>query len=101
MRLINVRTLELGEFIETPEKPHAIPPYIILSHTWGNNEVTYHEMMRPTSTTFEKEGYLKIKQFAATVALLKAPRGPSIEYVWLTPAVRTAYYFYDFKCTAD
>ncbi|KAI0468202.1 heterokaryon incompatibility protein-domain-containing protein [Xylaria cf. heliscus] len=81
MRLINIQTLKLGEFIGTPENP--IPPYVILSHTWGNDEVTYNEMMRPTSATHRKEGYLKIQRFAAAVSLLTTSRRDAIEYVWV------------------
>ncbi|KAI1148365.1 heterokaryon incompatibility protein-domain-containing protein [Nemania diffusa] len=81
MRLININTLELDEFIGTPENP--IPPYVILSHTWGDDEVTYSEMMNPTSTTLEKEGYIKIKRFAATVALWTASGSRAVEYVWV------------------
>jgi hypothetical protein len=38
MRLINVHTLQLEEFFG-----EAIPPYAILSHTWGDGEVTYQD----------------------------------------------------------
>ncbi|KAK4234253.1 vegetative incompatibility protein HET-E-1 [Achaetomium macrosporum] len=39
MRLINVSTREVEEFLGTD-----IPQYAILSHTWGTEEVTLHEM---------------------------------------------------------
>ncbi|GAW26616.1 putative het domain-containing protein [Rosellinia necatrix] len=81
MRLININTHELGEFIGTPEDP--IPPYVILSHTWGVNEVTYTEMMRPNPDTFKKEGYIKILEFASAVALRTASTNDPIEYVWV------------------
>ncbi|KAI1121840.1 heterokaryon incompatibility protein-domain-containing protein [Nemania abortiva] len=81
MRLININTFGLEEFIGTPEEP--VPPYVILSHTWGDNEVTYSEMMSPTAAIQEKEGYVKIKQFAATVALWTASRSGAVEYVWV------------------
>lgn len=38
MRLINVNTYEMREFIGT-----RIPPYAILSHTWGSDEVTLQD----------------------------------------------------------
>ncbi|KAI1311092.1 heterokaryon incompatibility protein-domain-containing protein [Xylaria venustula] len=41
MRLINTTTLELEDCLET------IPKYAILSHTWGDEEVTLHDWMRP------------------------------------------------------
>ena len=45
-----------------------IPPYVILSHTWGNDadEVTYRDVMEHTGTT--KVGYQKI-QFCGKQAL--------------------------------
>lgn len=81
MRLININTYELGEFIGTPENP--IPPYVILSHTWGQNEVTYNEMMSSTAATLEKDGYIKIRQFAKTLALWNASSNDAIEHVWV------------------
>ncbi|KAI8634254.1 ankyrin repeat-containing domain protein [Xylariaceae sp. FL1651] len=43
MRLINVRTLKLEEFLDD-----AIPEYAILSHTWGNDseELSYHDVFQ-------------------------------------------------------
>lgn len=37
MRLINAKTLKFEEFFD------SIPQYTILSHTWGNAEVTFQE----------------------------------------------------------
>ena len=37
MRLINVNTLKLEEFVD------VIPEYIILSHTWGKDEVSFQK----------------------------------------------------------
>ncbi|KAF2109382.1 heterokaryon incompatibility protein-domain-containing protein [Lophiotrema nucula] len=39
MRLLNAQTLEFELFLGDPK-----PKYVILSHTWGNEEVTYQEM---------------------------------------------------------
>jgi hypothetical protein len=36
MRLLNVNSLELEEFIED-----SVPKYAILSHTWATEEVTF------------------------------------------------------------
>lgn len=41
MRLINTETLELTEFVGT-----ATPPYAILSHTWEDQEVDFHDLTR-------------------------------------------------------
>ncbi|PSN66247.1 hypothetical protein BS50DRAFT_410470 [Corynespora cassiicola Philippines] len=40
MRLVNVETLEIGFFHE-----NNVPEYAILSHTWGDDEVSYQEML--------------------------------------------------------
>lgn len=39
MRLIDVETLELKEFVDD-----NIPPYAILSHTWGQEEVSFQDL---------------------------------------------------------
>jgi hypothetical protein len=39
MRLLNVSSREVEEF-----QGNEIPPYAILSHTWGREETTFHEM---------------------------------------------------------
>lgn len=39
MRLLNASTLEFESFYE-----HTVPPYAILSHTWGAQEISYQEM---------------------------------------------------------
>lgn len=41
MRLINTTTLTIEEF----KSKH--PPYAILSHTWGAEEVTFEEYTQP------------------------------------------------------
>jgi len=38
MRLLNVKTMKLEEFFEK-----SIPAYAILSHTWGEDEITFRE----------------------------------------------------------
>ena len=52
MRLIDVETLKLREFIGRPD------PYAILSHTWGTEEVTFSEIQSQPDTT--KAGWRKI-----------------------------------------
>ena len=41
MRLVHTSELCIYDF-----KDDAIPPYSILSHTWGQDEVTYHEFLQ-------------------------------------------------------
>lgn len=55
MRLLDTRTCQPKEFV-TEEN---VPRYAILSHTWGDDEVTYQDMMAPNVE--QKLGYKKIK----------------------------------------
>jgi hypothetical protein len=45
MRLIHTKTRQLKEFLGDDN----VPPYAILSHTWGEEEVTYQDMLLPTA----------------------------------------------------
>jgi len=38
MRLIDTKTLRIQEFLES-----YVPEYVILSHTWGDNEVSLQQ----------------------------------------------------------
>ncbi|CAG8955292.1 hypothetical protein HYFRA_00011274 [Hymenoscyphus fraxineus] len=60
MRLLNCFTLEFEEFLGL-----KTPPYAILSHTWGENEVTFsdyrsHQQLTPRSNS---RGFEKILKF--------------------------------------
>lgn len=55
MRLINVRTREFEEFVGL-----AIPPYAILSHTWGEQEVSHVDYKNTDKEYRKKNGYAKI-----------------------------------------
>jgi hypothetical protein len=70
IRLINVNTLSLEEFHEKP------PEYAILSHTWGDSEVSFQEWQRNEPDTKEKQGYEKIRGACAESAKL------GFEYLW-------------------
>lgn len=54
MRLINVRTLAIEQFFGSDT-----PPYAILSHTWGTEEVTFQDW-QDISLASSKSGYAKI-----------------------------------------
>jgi len=54
MRLINTQTMQLEEYFGD-----AIPEYAILSHTWGDGEVTFAEFAMPEAKA--KPGYEKIE----------------------------------------
>lgn len=58
MRLLNTGSLELQEFFEKD-----IPPYAILSHRWGEEEILYQDMI-PSAVQFvteNKNGYPKLR----------------------------------------
>ncbi|KAI0506185.1 HET-domain-containing protein [Xylaria bambusicola] len=54
MHLLNVYTGRLEEFFGD-----GIPPYAILSHTWGEGEVSFQDLKDPSHT--QKPGYAKIE----------------------------------------
>ena len=70
MRLINTETLELHDF-----SLQEIPPYVILSHTWGDGEVSFQEMSLPSRSSMN--GFEKI---AKTCQLA---RGHGLGFAWV------------------
>ena len=70
MRLINTRTLELENFTDT-----KIPQYVILSHTWGDGEVSLQDMQNGKAIE-QKFGYMKIKYTCAQA------RRDRLQYAW-------------------
>jgi len=58
MRLINTTTLQLAGPFLTAE----LPPYAILSHTWGPDELCYQDMSNMTQH-MHKRGFLKMQRF--------------------------------------
>ncbi|KAF2423812.1 HET-domain-containing protein [Tothia fuscella] len=56
MTLLNTETLELKEFFGS-----VIPEYVILSHTWGSEVVTFQELQVQGADTLRKAGYMKIR----------------------------------------
>jgi len=59
MYLINTTTIKVRPFYG------KIPKYVILSHTWGDHEVTFESMQRPSERTKASKGYMKIKRCCA------------------------------------
>src|SRR5436190_14932165 len=55
MHLINVDTYDLHEFVG-----EKIPRYAILSHTWGDEEVSYKDMQILNDHIKKKQGFRKI-----------------------------------------
>ena len=55
MRLLKTDTLELVEFVG------RVPPYVILSHTWGSDEVSFKDLGTVSKSALKKRaGYAKI-----------------------------------------
>jgi hypothetical protein len=55
MRLLNVHTLQLESF----DKRDTIPPYAILSHVWGPDEVVFQDLQRPDHAVEELQRRLE------------------------------------------
>ncbi|ERS99639.1 hypothetical protein HMPREF1624_02999 [Sporothrix schenckii ATCC 58251] len=71
MRLINTKTLKLEEYFNN------IPPYAILSHTWGDGEVTFADWCNGLATVRKKEGFRKIELTCQQAA------HDGYEYAWV------------------
>lgn len=88
MRLINTSTGRLEEFFDSQR-----PPYAILSHTWGNEELSYLDLLYLTSSlpgdaigivqallrnpSRHSEGYLKFE------ACCKVAQSRGLAWVWI------------------
>ena len=70
MRLLQTRTRQFGEFYDS-----QIPRYAILSHRWGDREVSFKEMRK--GTALHKSGMAKIDNFCR----LAAARG--FHWAWI------------------
>lgn len=100
MRLINTTTLLFEEFIGT-----HIPAYAVLSHTWGEDEVSYKDMTtNPFHTS--KKGYEKI------LMTCQLAKNGGIQYAWvdtccidksssadLSEAINSMYNWYESAAT--
>lgn len=69
MRLLKAKTLKLEEF------NGEIPKYAILSHTWGDEEVSFKHMTEAAELETMK-GYKKIR------FLCEQAQRDSLEYAW-------------------
>ncbi|KAL9626428.1 MAG: hypothetical protein Q9164_007878 [Protoblastenia rupestris] len=72
MRLLDSSTLKLKWFLT-----EHIPAYAILSHTWGDDEVTFNDMTNPSERVQETAGYRKIK------ACCQQAVADGFDYVWV------------------
>ncbi|KAM7183140.1 Heterokaryon incompatibility protein (HET) domain containing protein [Rhypophila sp. PSN 637] len=76
MRLICTKTVQLLEdtyFEEVQQKM----PYVILSHRWGKNEVTFQDMAGPGKAKMKKGGYDKIRKTC------EIAKGMGYAYAWV------------------
>ena len=74
MRLLHTTTLKLSSF----DDDDSIPPYAILSHTWGKAEISFHDLLNYAESKLNRsEGYQKIRSCCA----LAAAEGH--KYVWI------------------
>lgn len=72
MRLLHVSTFETKEFIGLDT-----PPYAILSHTWGPDEVTYRDITKQLEAAKKKVGFAKIE------ACCRQARLEGLEWIWV------------------
>jgi hypothetical protein len=75
MHLLNVHSLQLSEF--TGEVGASIPEYAILSHTWGDEEVSYADYKLGAAHCPRKRGYDKI------LGACRWAGGEGFDYVWI------------------
>ena len=71
MHLLNTTTLRLRNFIG------AAPPYVILSHTWGEDEVSYDDIDKPREELQLMTGYDKIRRCCGQA------KDDGYEWVWI------------------
>ncbi|KAI0803749.1 HET-domain-containing protein [Xylaria sp. FL0064] len=82
MRLIDVKTLQLKEFY------HNIPKYAILSHTWGNEEVTFQDYLFVTDASSHPHAYSRINEikrragFTKIIGACKRAQADKLAYLW-------------------
>jgi hypothetical protein len=73
MRLLNTSTCQLEEFINL----ETAPPYAILSHTWGADEVTFKDLTAGDGVYQTKQGWRKIVESARYASQR------SWQYIWI------------------
>jgi hypothetical protein len=71
MRLLNSDSLELFEFFD-----ENIPQYVILSHTWGRDEVTFQDIQNPEKAK-RKRGFRKLEECC------KKAQSDGFQWVWI------------------
>jgi hypothetical protein len=72
MWLLDCKTLGLKPYYGT-----NIPPYVILSHAWGENEVSFQQINGPREQIQSYAGFIKIQKCCAQAAT------DGFEHVWI------------------
>ncbi|KAJ1338580.1 HET domain-containing protein [Microdochium nivale] len=72
MRLLNTTTITFAEWEVT-----ELPPYAILSHVWGENEVLYHDIINKNTEKEKKKGYEKV------TSTCRQARRDGYEWAWI------------------
>lgn len=78
MRLINTHSLKLEEY-----NNDDAPPYAILSHTWGNEEVSFEEMMKTSRTRTGAEKLRRKAGFYKIEGSARIARGDGYGFIWV------------------
>ena len=75
MRLLNTQTIQLESFNGNEED---IPPYAILSHTWGTDEITFQDVtQQPLEEIRRREAFYKVQECCAQA------QKNGYDYVWI------------------
>ena len=72
MHLLNTSTRKTQEFL-----PGRIPPYVILSHRWEDEEVLYKDLTEPNQDPSKLKGWTKLNSFCSLV------KQDGWEWVWM------------------
>ncbi|KAL7625908.1 hypothetical protein AAE478_005132 [Parahypoxylon ruwenzoriense] len=80
MRLIDVNTLKLKEFISAS----SAPPYAILSHTWeSDQEVTFQEWEQPRKQEQKRDSVVRHKTgFAKIIGACRRAKQDGLGFLW-------------------
>jgi len=76
MRLLNTTTFELEEFLGDA------PEYVILSHTWGKEEITFQDLSAQKSLANDSSWRLK-KSFKKVSGFCSLARENGYRWCWI------------------
>jgi len=75
MRLLKTIPRDDGQLEICEFSDHEVPPYAILSHTWGNDELSFDKVNAPGAKG--KAGYMKIKRCC------ELANAEGLDYAWI------------------